>query len=276
MLLSDDDTQAFDAAPGSIGQPAFDAAPAAFAPPAAAAGHPQSPLPAVLPPEAIPHLQQLRAALGRYRSTSAPAELASAFPAAAVMVATMVRSADGRPELEQLRHLADTLPEFGEFLTAAAGEAERVIRVGTTGVWRALGLRSTPPSWTPAERDTARMVFACACAPAMRMDPVRFQAGLRALGAPRFAELLCREMAESEEAWTRALGDRYESVRHRCARRTTWRSLGLSELLRGDEISRTAVTRRLERWMADGGLLPTLASELEAAIVHARTPARFA
>jgi hypothetical protein len=276
MLLSDDDTQAFDAAPGSIGQPAFDAAPATFAPPAAAAGHPHSPLPAVLPPEAIPHLQQLRAALGRYRSTSAPAELASAFPAAAVMVATMVRSADGRPELEQLRHLADTLPEFGEFLTAAAGEAERVIRVGTTGVWRALGLRSTPPSWTPAERDTARMVFACACAPAMRMDPVRFQAGLRALGAPRFAELLCREMAESEEAWTRALGDRYESVRHRCARRTTWRSLGLSELLRGDEISRTAVTRRLERWMADGGLLPTLASELEAAIVHARTPARFA
>jgi hypothetical protein len=230
----------------------------------------------VLPPEAIPHLQQLRAALGRYRSTSAPAELASAFPAAAVMVATMVRSADGRPELEQLRHLADTLPEFGEFLTAAAGEAERVIRVGTTGVWRALGLRSTPPSWTPAERDTARMVFACACAPAMRMDPVRFQAGLRALGAPRFAELLCREMAESEEAWTRALGDRYESVRHRCARRTTWRSLGLSELLRGDELSRVAVTRRLERWMADGGILPTLASELEAAIVHARTPARFA
>ncbi|HEY6526570.1 MAG TPA: hypothetical protein VIY10_22480, partial [Solirubrobacteraceae bacterium] len=71
-------------------------------------------------------------------------------------------------------------------------------------------------------------------------------------------------------------GDRYESVRHRCARRTTWRSLGLSDLLRGDELSRTAVTRRLERWMADGGLLPTLAGELEAAIVHARTPARFA
>jgi hypothetical protein len=99
-------------------------------------------------------------------------------------------------------------------------------------------------------------VFACACAPAMRMDPVRFQAGLRTLGAPRFAELLCREMAESEEAWTRALGDRYESVRHRCARRTTWRSLGLSELLRGDELSRVAVTRRLERWMADGGHRP--------------------
>ncbi|MFZ1993784.1 MAG: hypothetical protein WAU75_06720 [Solirubrobacteraceae bacterium] len=229
-----------------------------------------------LPPEAVPHLQQLRAALGRYRTSAAPIELSAAFPAAGAVIATMVTSVDGRPELEQLRRLADTVPEFGELLTAAAAEAERVVCTGTVGVWSALGLRSTAPSWTPPERDAARMVFACACAPAMRMDPVRFQAGLRAVAAPRFAELLCRELAESEEAWTRALGDRYESVRHRCARRTTWRSLGLSDLLRGDETSRKAVMRRLERWMADGGLLPTLAGELEAAIVHARTPARFA
>jgi hypothetical protein len=233
-------------------------------------------MPTALPPEALPHLQELRAALGRYRTTGAPAELSGAFPAASALVGTMVRSVDGRPELAQLRHLADTLPEFGDLLTAATGEAERVICAGTTGVWGALGLRSTAPSWSPAERDAARMVFACACAPALRMDPVRFQAGLRAVAAPRFAELLCRELAESEEAWTRALRDRYESVRHRCARRTTWRSLGLADLLRGDEMSRKAVTRRLERWMADGGLLPTLAAELEAAIVHARTPARFA
>ncbi|HZE03895.1 MAG TPA: hypothetical protein VE127_01655, partial [Solirubrobacteraceae bacterium] len=65
-------------------------------------------------------------------------------------------------------------------------------------------------------------------------------------------------------------------VRHRCARRTAWRSLGLSELLRDDEVARSAVTRRLERWVADGGLVATLPAELEAAIVHARTPARFA
>jgi len=264
MLLSDDQTQAFDAAPRAVGAPA------------PAIGQPLSPLPVALPPEAIPHLQQLRAALGRYRSTAAPAELSGAFPAAGAMVGTIVRSVDGRPELEQLRHLADALPEFGELLTAATGEAERVICAGTAGVWGALGLRSTAPAWTPAERDAARMVFACACAPALRMDPVRFQAGLRSVAAPRFAQLLCRELSESEEAWTRALGDRYESVRHRCARRTTWRSLGLADLLRGDEVSRKAVTRRLERWMADGAPLPTLAGELEAAIVHARTPARFA
>jgi hypothetical protein len=262
MLVSDDQTQPFDAAPTA------GAAPMPLGPPV--------PLAAALPPEALPHLLALRAALGRYRDSAAPAELSGAFPAASAVIGTMVRSVDGRPELEQLRRLADTLPEFGELLSAAAGEAERVICAGTAGVWSALGLRSTAPSWTPAEHDAARMVFACACAPAMRMDPVRFQAGLRAVAAPRFAQLLCRELAESEEAWTRALGERYESVRHRCARRTTWRSLGLSDLLRGDENARKAVTRRLERWIADGGLLPTLAGELEAAIVHARTPARFA
>ncbi len=264
MLVSDDQTQPYEDAPAAGGVPM------------ATSGQPVSPLPVAVPPEALPHLQQLRAALARYRTTGAPAELSGAFGAAGVVVGTMVRSVDGRPELEQLRRLADTLPEFGEFLSAAAGEAERVVCAGTAGVWGVLGLRSTAPSWTPAERDAARMVFACACAPALRMDPIRFQAGLRAVAAPRFAELLCRELAESEEAWTRALGDGYESVRHRCARRTTWRSLGLSDLLRGDEVSRKAVTRRLERWMADGGLLPTLAGELEAAIVHARTPARFA
>ena len=264
MLLSEDQIQPTHAPPTAGSAPV-------------ATGGQLTPVPiSALPPEAVPHLLALRAALARYRISAAPAELSGAFPAAGAVVGAVVTSVDGRPELEQLRHLADTLPEFGELLSAAAGEAERVVCAGTVGVWQVLGLRSTAPSWTPAERDTARMVFACACAPAMRMDPVRFQAGLRAVAAPRFAALLCRELAESEEAWARALGERYESVRHRCARRTTWRSLGLSDLLRGDERSRQAVTRRLERWMGDGGLLTTLAGELEAAIVHARTPARFA
>ncbi len=263
MLVSDDQTQPYDAIPAR-GATAY-------------AGHELTPhLALQLPPEAIPHLQQLRAALGRYRATAARAELSGAFPFAMALIGTMQSPTAGRPELDHLRRLADTVPEFGELLFCAAAEAERVVCSGTAGVWRSLGLRSTAPSWNAAERDAARMVFACACAPAMGMDPVRFQTGLRAVAALRFAELLCRELAESEEAWTRALGDRYESVRHRCARRTTWRSLGLSDLLRGDEVSRKAVTSRLERWMASGGPLPALAAELEAAIVHARTPARFA
>ena len=248
--------------------------PASAGPPA---GHVPSPQVRVaLPPEAVPHLFQLRAALGRYRATGSATELAAAFPAATGVIGALQGPAGGRPDLERLRRLAETLPEFGELLSYAVGEAERIVCAGTVGVWHWLGLRSTAPTWTPAERDAARMVFACACAPAMEFEPGRFQAGLRALAAPRFAKLLCREFAAGEAPWMRALGDRYESVRHRCARRTAWRSLGLSDLLRDDELARTAVTQRLERWMADGGMVATLAAELEAAIVHARTPARFA
>jgi hypothetical protein len=264
MLVSDDQTQRYDAVPGAAG-------------PSVPAGQTLGPQVRVsLPPEAIAHLFQLRAALGRYRATGSATELAAAFPAASGVIGALQGPAGGRPELEQLRRLAQTLPEFGELLSSAVAEAERIVCAGTIGVWQWLGLRSAAPTWTPGERDAARMVFACACAPAMEFEPGRFQAGLRALAAPRFAQLLCREFAGSEAAWTRALGDRYESVRHRCAPRTSWRSLGLSDLLRDDEIARGAVTRRLERWMADGGLMATLAGELEAAIVHARTPARFA
>jgi hypothetical protein len=229
-----------------------------------------------LPPQALPHLQQLRAALTRYHALDAAPELVGAFAAATAMVGTMVVHSGRRPDLEQMRRLVTTVPDFGELVSCAADEAERAVCAGTASLWRSLGLRSTAPTWSLAERDAAKMVFACACAPTTHSNPARLQGGLRALAAPRFAALLCRELAESEEAWTRALGERYESVRHRCARRTTWRSLGLSELVRGDDVSRRAVATRLERWMANGGLLPALAGELEAAIVHARTPARFA
>lgn len=120
------------------------------------------------------------------------------------------------------------------------------------------------------------MVFACACTPAAQTNPARLQAGLRSLAAARFAELLGQELADSEEAWTRALAGRYDSVRHRCAPRTTRRSRGLSELLQSDEHAREAVVAGLERWLATGARLGVLADVLEAAVVHARTPARLA
>src|SRR6202012_3036022 len=154
MLLSEDQTKPLHAAatPG--------------APPVATAGQVRSAPPPALPPEAVPHLLALRAALARYRTSAAPVELSGAFPPAGAVIGAMVTSVGGRPELEQPRRLADALPEFGELLSAAAGEAERVVCAGAAGVWQTLGLRSTAPSWTHAERDAARMVFACACAPA--------------------------------------------------------------------------------------------------------------
>lgn len=261
MLLSEDDLH------GLSADPAF--APVCV-PGFAGPGPP-------LGPEAIPYLQSLRVALSLYRAHGQPQQLEGAFGAAITLISIAIVPRDAeRPDLEQMRSLAAAIPEFGELVSAAAGEAERAVSAGTAALWRALGLRSTSPRWTPAEREAARMVFACACAPVHPTRPTRLQDGLRGLAAARFADLLSSELAESEEAWTRALGDRYESVRHRCARRTTWRSLGLSELVRTDDVTRRAVSARLERWMGAGGLLSALGAELEAALVHARTPARFA
>jgi hypothetical protein len=234
-----------------------------------------------MPAVAVIHLVQMRTALARYRSSGAPSALADALSKAGALLAELQgggRESGGRPELEELRRLSRLVPELGELLSAAAGEAERAISAGTDQLWQGLGLRSAAPRWTNAELETARMVFACLCAPAATpaATGARLQAGLRQLAAPRFAELLCTELAASEDAWTRALGERYASVRHRCAPRTAWRSRGLSDMLHADPAARQAVSARLARWMADGGTPGTLAAELEAAIVHARTPARFA
>jgi hypothetical protein len=243
----------------------------------AAVAVPAAPPQLALPPVAFPFLVRLREALACYRAYGTPADLQAGFNAAAAVIATVVQpQAGGRADLEEMRRLARTVPEFGDLLSCAAAEAERAVCAGSGGVWSALGLRSAAPAWSPAEREAARMVFACACAPSAQADGARMQDGLRAVAAARFAELLCRELTGSEEAWTRALGRRYDSVRHRCAPRTTWRSRGLSELVRTDDVTRRALAIRLERWLAAGGSLATLADELEAALVHARTPARFA
>jgi hypothetical protein len=230
-----------------------------------------------IPPHAVPYARALRGGLARYRATSQLRDLEGAFVAAGALVAAVSeRAPSDRPDLEELRRLTRALPEFGELLSAAAGEAEQVVCAGTAGIWRMLGLSTVALSWTPAERGAAQMVFACACTPVQQRDPARLQNGLRALAAGRFARLLSAELADSEDAWARALGERYDSVRHRCAPRTSRRSRGLSELLRADQATLSAVAARLERWMVDGGALPTLAGELEAAVVHARTPAKFA
>jgi hypothetical protein len=231
-----------------------------------------------LPPEAAPHLARLRRGLAEYRATAATPELSAAFTAAAGLIATVAsRPADGRPNTDELRALAAAIPEFDEFLWLAAGEAGRVVRAAVGDLWARLGLRAAPPQWTPGELQAARMVFACACAPAQDPNPpARVQHGLRALAAGRTARALTAALADSEPAWEVALGAGYASLRHRCAPRTAWRSRGLSDLIAEDERSRLAVQARLENWLAAGGPPTALAGELEAALVHARTPSKFA
>jgi hypothetical protein len=235
---------------------------------------------------------RLRLAVNRYRAAPHPQALEGAFAAAAVLL-HMMRAPDqppGRPDLEWVRGLTRSLPELDELLSLAAGEAGRSLHAGTTVLWRTLGLQSPAPGWTDAEVQTARLVIACACAagPGSVVGTEtetgagtvaagdRLGASLRMLAARRLAARLCDELAADEEALIRALADRYASVRHRCAPRTAWRSRGLAELLRDDDGVRGAVTGALERWIAGGGRLPALAAQLEAAIVHARTPARLA
>src|SRR5437588_6505256 len=102
MLVSDDQTQGYDSAPATGGA-------------SVGAGQALSPqIRVAVPPEAVPHLFQLRAVLGRYRATGSADELSGAFPAAAGVIGALHIPAGGRPDLEQLRRLAEALPEFGE------------------------------------------------------------------------------------------------------------------------------------------------------------------
>jgi len=55
-------------------------------------------------------------------------------------------------------------------------------------------------------------------------------------------------------------------------RRTTWRTSGLAELMRDSEPVQSAVNAQLQRRLTHGAWLGALAGELEAGLVHERTP----
>jgi hypothetical protein len=226
---------------------------------------------------ALAELGPLRVALGAYERSGDTVYLDAAFAAArALLDALPWFGRHPRPDLGELRWVAQTVPEFAQLLSIAAGEAERAIAASLMAPWQALGLRSPPPGWIASELESAEMLFACTCAATDPTPAERVPAGLRRLAAGRLALQLTGELGRDEQLWQRALGRRYDSVRHRYARRTTWRSRGLAELVRDDESTRRAVSARLGRWLADGGRLAALAGELEAALVHERTPSRFA
>jgi hypothetical protein len=226
-------------------------------------------------------LRELRAALAIHRETAEPFAIERGLVAARLLLAglpTPEGVVGRRPHLDELRRLADSLPEFGALLTAAADAAGRAVAAGYGRLWAAIGLRGPVPCWDGAEHEAARMVFACACgsAPEQTAGGEWLQAGLRRIAATRLAELICGELADHEAVWQVALGDRYDSLRHRCAPRTARRSRGLAEMLAGDPECCRAVARRLERWVSAGGHPHELGAELEAAVVHARTPSRLA
>jgi hypothetical protein len=220
----------------------------------------------------------LRAAVAAYQHGGSLAELDQAFVAAAGAVATIRGERAGQPpSVEEVSELFARLPEFERLVAIAVGEADRSARDAGVRLWQSFGLRSEPPRWSDEERWRAALLVACACAPLTGHGRGWLRERLLSLAAGRWAGLLVRELQASDEAlWRRALGPRYESVQQRCAPRSSLRRLGLSDLLRSNPRATEALRQRLTRWLAAGGAFEQLPAELEAALVHGRTPARLA
>lgn len=223
-------------------------------------------------------LVALRMALADYEGDATPAALDQAFVAAAAAVATLRGDrAEDPADATEARELMDQLPEFERLVARAVLEAERAATAGAARLWEWFGLRSAPPAWDEGERSGARVIVACACAPLQGRGAGWLRPRLLRLAARRWAELLTRELAASDEAvWHRALGERYESVYRRYAPRSKWRTRDLSAVVGSDPNTAEALRMRLARWIADSGDFATLPDELEAAFVQTRTPERLA
>jgi hypothetical protein len=230
------------------------------------------------PVELSRQVAALRAAVARYEHGGSVSELDRAFAAAAAAL-TMLRGERGSqpPSVAEVNDLFARVPDFERLVAIAVGEADRSARAAGVRLWQAFGLRSEPPRWLDEERWRAALLVACACAPLDGHGRGWLRERLLKLAADRWAGQLVAELGEADEAlWQRVLADRYESVRRRCAPRSSWRTLGLSDLVRADSRVAEALEQRLARWLADGGAFERLPDELEAAFVHARTPARLA
>jgi hypothetical protein len=220
---------------------------------------------------------RLHVAVTGHEQSGDPRDLDEGFVLARELLSGLMRSDVEEPAgIDELRRLVEDLPQLGALLDHAADTAGGAVERSCAEMFVKLEVTSRAPHWTAAERDTARMVFAYACGPVTAKSPEWLARSLRRISAPRIAAQLCAELSRREGVWKAALGDGYASLRHRCAPRTVVRSRGLADLLRADGDCRSAVTARLERWVISGGGLEDLPRELEAAVVHVRTPARLA
>jgi hypothetical protein len=220
----------------------------------------------------------LRAAVAAYQHGGSLTELDAAFAAAAGAVAMLRGERAGQPpSVEEVSQLFAQLPEFERLVAIAVGEADRSARDAGVRLWQSFGLRTLPPRWSEEERWRAALLVACACAPLSGHGRGWLRERLLSLAAGRWAATLVAELQAADEMlWRRALGPRYESVHRRCAPRSSWRTLGLSDLVRSDSRVSDSLRQRLARWLASGGAFEQLPAELEAAFVHGRTPARLA
>ena len=95
--------------------------------------------------------------------------------------------------------------------------------------------------------------------------------------AERWAAQLTEELCHRDEGlWRRVFGERYDLMRTRYAPRTAWRKRELSTVLATDSSTVDALRRRLAAWFVQSRDLERLPTELEAAFIETRTPARLA
>jgi hypothetical protein len=222
--------------------------------------------------------EQLGQALAHYEQSRSPAALDHAFGAAAAVVAVRRGArADEPADAVEVRRLMEELPEFDRLVSIAVHEAENAAQFAAGRLWEWFGLTSVPPCWDENERQAARVVVASACAPLRGRGASWLRPRLLRVAADRWAALLAGELRTAdEELWRRALGERYESVRQRYAPRTKRRSGNLAQVFAKDQRPVEALRKRFSRWLAEGGEFDGLPAEVEAAFVHARTPARLA
>lgn len=220
----------------------------------------------------------LRVALARYETTRSPAMLDQAFVAAAAAVAALrgVRATEPAT-VEELRGLVEQLPEFRELVGTVVGEAEHWAHAGAVDLWTWFGLATQAPGWSESEQSAARLLVARACAPLEPGGVDWLRGRMLRLAAERWAAQLTDELCQGDEdLWRRVFGDRYELIRGRYAPRTAWRKRELSRVLATDASTVDAIRRRLANWFVGSRDLDRLPTELEAAFVETRTPARLA
>jgi hypothetical protein len=228
--------------------------------------------------EAATRAAALRVALARYETTGSPAMLDQAFVAAAAAVAAVRGERATEPaDVEELRGLVEQLPEFRELVVTVVREAERWAHAGAEELWTWFGLTTDAPGWNEAEQSGGRLLVARACAP-LAADGVEWlRARMLRLAAERWAAQLTEELCQRDEAlWRRVFGERYELIRMRYAPRTPWRKRELSKVLVTDASTVDAIRRRLAAWFVQSRDLERLPTELEAAFIETRTPARLA
>ena len=231
------------------------------------------------------HQRRLQAALVRYRASADLRALGEAFAAARAAVDS--RRSDGREVVRrpatvagregQEERLPAGLPAVEEFVEVAAGAARQAAEASLRMLWDSLALESRAPAWTGREVASARTAIVLALT---REDPAALtdmQASLRRVGAGRVASLLVEGLSLSgEPTWRRVLGERYQSVFHRCAPRTGSANRGLGAVLSGDRRAGEALSRQLASWISDGADPRQLASIVESVVVHYRTPPQLA